>query len=244
MVREKARRLFALMVAGSLVLTACTRPSGQSGAAAAPNGSGGLSGRLSVAGSTALEPLMAQAAADFRAANPNVQIQVVEPAGGSHAGRKISNWSDVGGDNQRVVPINRVAGSGTRQTLANFLFQGDATRFAVADSEEESQQVVRAVSQTPGGISYQGSAFLNGANLVPLGIQDGNTVLTLNKGTVQSGAWPIGGPGLAITKGPATPLEAAFLNYLIGQSFEADPVWDSLGYVAPSSPAVGKPAAN
>jgi ABC-type phosphate transport system substrate-binding protein len=90
---------------------------------------------------------------------------------------KISNWSEVGGDNQRVVPINRVAGSGTRQT-------------------------------------------------------------------VQSGTWPIGGPGLAITRGPATPLEAVFLNYLIGQSFEADPVWDNLGYVAPSSPAVGKPAAN
>jgi len=157
---------------------------------------------------------------------------------------KINNWSEVGGDNQRVVPINRVAGSGTRQTLANFLFQGDATRFAVGDSEEESQQVARAVSQTPGAISYLGSAFLNGANLVPLYFQDGNTLLTLNKSAVQSGTWPIGGPGACHHEGTGNALEAAFLDYLIGQSFEADPVWDNLGYVAPSSPAVGKPAAN
>jgi phosphate transport system substrate-binding protein len=132
-----------------------------------------LSGKLTVAGSTALEPLIDQAA------NPDVQITV--SAGGSGAGRsgvcqgsldiglsdvpltdqeisdldcanavqtavaieafavatnprgpgnvhalpreqmqalftgQVTNWAQIGGDNQPVVLVNRLTGSGTRQ---------------------------------------------------------------------------------------------------------------------------------
>jgi phosphate transport system substrate-binding protein len=38
---------------------------------------------------------------------------------------QIMNWKDVGGDNQTIVLINRVIGSGTRANMVNYLFAGD-----------------------------------------------------------------------------------------------------------------------
>src|SRR5262245_28339152 len=54
-------------------------------AAGTPAPSGALSGKLTIAGSSALQPLVDQAAKSFQAANKNVQITV--SAGGSGAGR-------------------------------------------------------------------------------------------------------------------------------------------------------------
>ena len=48
-------------------------------------------------------------------------------------------------------------------------------------------------------------------------------------------------PSQAITKSAASPIQAAFLTYLISPEFEKDPIWDNLGFVAPSHPAIGSP---
>ncbi|MBV9578567.1 MAG: substrate-binding domain-containing protein [Chloroflexi bacterium] len=267
----------------------------------------GLSGKLTIAGSSALQPLVDQAAKNFQAANKNVQVTV--SAGGSGAGRsgacqgsldigmsdvsltdqeiaslncsnavqtaiaieafavaanpkgpgglqamtkeqlqgifsgQITNWSQVGGDDQQVALINRLKGSGTRQNMANYLFDGDDTQFAVGLSEEDnSQTVVNTVSQTPGAISYLGLAFLNNPQLVTVGLQqpDGSMMMP-TKDTVATGQWPIGGPGLAITRGQGTELANSFISYMLSPSFESDPVWDALGFVVPSNPSIGNP---
>jgi phosphate transport system substrate-binding protein len=261
---------------------------------------------LTIAGSSALQPLFDQGAKNFQMANKDVQITV--SAGGSGSGRTgvcqgsldigtsdvpltstemtslncsdavqtavaiqafgvaanpkgpgtvkaltkeqmqgifggtIKNWSEVGGDNQQVVLVNRAKGSGTRQNMANYLFDGDDTKFAVGASEEDnSQTVVNTVTQTPGAVSYLGVAFLNNPKLVAMGIQQGSTVLMPTKETISTGQWPIGGPGLGITKGVGTQLETAFLTYMISPEFEKDPIWDNLGFVAPAKAAIGNP---
>ena len=157
-------------------------------------------------------------------------------------GGTITNWSQVGGDNQQVVLINRLKGSGTRQSMANYLYDGDDTKFAVGASEEDnSQTVANTVGQTPGAVSYLGLAFLNGPSITTLGIQDGSNVLTPTHDTVAGGKWPIGGPGLAITKSAANALQTAFLTYLISPEFQKDPIWDNLGFIPPSAPKIGNP---
>jgi phosphate transport system substrate-binding protein len=311
------RRLLALemLVVGAL-LTACgggagtpTTAPAPTTASAAPAGAAktsALTGKLTIAGSSALQPLVDQAAKSFQAQNKDVQITV--SAGGSGAGRTgvcqgsldigmsdvqltsqekttlncsdavqtaiaiqafgvaahpkgpgsvkaltrpqmqgifdgtIKNWSEVGGDNQAVVLVNRAKGSGTRQNMANYLFDGDDTKFAVGASEEDnSQTVVNTVGQTPGAISYLGLAFLSDPKLSGFGIQDGSTTLVPDKATVAAGKWPIGGPGQAITKGAGSELENAFLSYLLSPEFEKDPIWDNLGFVVPGRPALGSP---
>src|SRR5215831_13447404 len=304
------------LLVGAL-LAACSSPSNTSTASptsppaggantsapAASSAGGALSGKLTIAGSSALQPLIDQAAKNFQAANKDVQITV--SAGGSGAGRTgacqgsldigmsdvpltnteksslncsdavstavaieafavaanskgpgslkaltkeqmqgifggtITNWSQVGGDNQQVVLVNRLKGSGTRQSMANYLYDGDDTKFAVGASEEDnSQTVANTVGQTPGAVSYLGLAFLSAPGITTMGIQDGSNVLMPTHDTVAAGKWPIGGPGLAITKGAANALQTAFLTYLISPEFQKDPIWDNLGFIPPSSPKI------
>jgi phosphate transport system substrate-binding protein len=275
--------------------------------AVAPTYGQSMSGKLTIAGSSALQPLVDQAAKNYQAANKNVQITV--SAGGSGSGRsgvcqgsldignsdvpltdqeiaalnctdavqtaiaiqafatvantkgpcsltgltqeqmqgifsgQITNWSAVGGDNQQVVLINRLKGSGTRQNMANYLYGGDDTQFATGASEEDnSQTVVNTVGQTPGAVSYLGVAFLNNPKLVTLGIvQPDGSVLMPTKNSISTAQWPIGGPGLSITKGQGSELENSFISYVISPSFESDPIWDSLGFVVPANPSIGNP---
>jgi len=153
----------------------------------------------------------------------------------------VQNWADVEGANQQLVVNNRVQGSGTRQSMANYLFNGDDSVFTgSAQEEDNSQNLSTALSQTPGSISYLGLAYLGNPNLLTIGIQqpDGTVILPSHE-TVARNEWPIGGPGLAITKGQPSQLASEFLNYLIGPQFQSDPSWTDLGLVAPSNPAIG-----
>ena len=232
----------------------------------------GLSGKLTVAGSSALLPMMQEAATQFQKANPGVQITVT--GGGSGAGRKqvcagqidigdsdvrltgkekkdlncgsavetpvaiqafapvanktgpgsvaslsrkqlqdiftgkITNWKDVGGDNQPIVLINRAKGSGTRAVMARYLFDGP-DKFAVGASEEDnSQTVLQTVAQTPGAISYLGFAYLDDPSIKALQI-DG---VAPTRDDIMNGKWPIVGIGYSITKGQPNALANAFLN--------------------------------
>jgi phosphate transport system substrate-binding protein len=141
---------------------------------------------------------------------------------------KVTNWKDVGGDDQQIVLINRAKGSGTRANMAKFLFGGDDTKFATGDSEEDNSETVKqTVAQTPGAISYLGFAYLQDPGIASLAI-DG---ITPTKENIQSGKWPIGGPGYAIITGDPTGVKAAFLNYVISPDFQNSAIFSKLGFV-------------
>jgi phosphate transport system substrate-binding protein len=268
--------------------------------------SGQLAGTLNVGGSTALRPLVEQAAKSFQAANPGVQIVVSD--GGSGAGRSgvcqgsldigmsdvtllgseisslncgdaiqtavamdvfvvganpsgpgnvaaldreqmeaifsgaVKNWAQVGGNDQPLVVINRIKGSGTRQSMANYLFNGDDTLFQGNLAEQESNEdVANILSNTPGAVSYVGVAYLSDPGLVTLGIQRPDGIVLPTREVIAGLGWPIGGPGVAITKGQPNGLEAAFINYMISSQFQSDPIWNMLGYIPPARPAIGNP---
>jgi phosphate transport system substrate-binding protein len=262
----------------------------------------GASGRLTIAGSSALQPLVDHAAQSFQTANRGAQLTV--SAGGSGAGRNnvcqgsidiglsdvplseeektslrcaeavetviaiqafgvaantqgpgtavraltkeqmqgifngtIRNWSEVGGENQAIVVINRAAGSGTRAKMAQYLFDGDDAQFAVGAAEvDSSQTVVNNLRQTPGAVSYLGLAFLSNPQLATFGIWEGpnSEIIEPTDANAATGNWPIGGPGYAITKGPPSALAQAFLDYMISPEFAEDDIWGSLGFVSPS----------
>jgi phosphate transport system substrate-binding protein len=114
---------------------------------------------------------------------------------------QITNWQAVGGDNQAIMLINRVSGSGTRANMANYLFAGDDSKFAPSGMEGENAEVEQAVRETPGAISYLGFAYVSSAGLRVFAIDN----VAPTRENVQSGVWPIGGKGYAITKGPPSP---------------------------------------
>jgi phosphate transport system substrate-binding protein len=152
----------------------------------------------------------------------------------------VKNWSEIGGASQQLVVINRLRGSGTRQSMADYLFNGDDSLFRGDAAEQETnEEVASTVGSTPGAISYLGLAYVSDPGLMTLGIQRPSELVLPTRDVVAGLHWPIGGPGLAITKGPPKPLAAAFLSYMIGPDFRSDPAWDSLGYVLPTNPAIG-----
>ncbi len=283
--RSKAQ--FVLVLVAILVVTAILPASAQSG----------LSGKITVAGSSALLPMMQLAAREFQTTNPGVEIAVA--GGGSGAGRKqvcegqvtigdsdvrlttkekntlncgnavetpvaiqafapvanpagpgsvtsltrkqlqdifsgkITNWKDVGGDNQAIVLINRIKGSGTRAVMARYLWDG-VDKFAVGASEEDnSQTVLDTVKQTPGAISYLGFAYLNDSDVVAIKIND----IAATRDDIMNGRWPIVGIGFSITKGQPDPVTNAFLSYVISQKFQNSPEFEALGYVPVYAPS-------
>jgi phosphate transport system substrate-binding protein len=292
------------VLAASLFAVAGCAPTAPNPPTTAPVASQPTVGTLNIGGSTALQPLVEQAARHFQASHPGVQINVSDA--GSGAGRSgacqgnldigmsdvpltaterstldcadavqtavamqafvvaanaagpekltaldrdqmqaifsgaVKDWSEIGGAPQQLVVINRLRGSGTRQSMADYLFNGDDSLFRGDAVEQESnQQIASTLASTPGAISYLGLAYVSAPSLVTLGISRPNGLVLPTRDMVAGLQWPIGGPGLAITKGQPKALAAAFLSYMIGPEFRSDPSWDSLGYVLPARPAIG-----
>ncbi|MEZ4518704.1 MAG: phosphate ABC transporter substrate-binding protein [Chloroflexota bacterium] len=251
------------------------------------------SGNLTIAGSSALLPLVQEAATQYQTAHPDVTIAV--SAGGSGAGRsqvcagdinignsdvpiseeekqelncqdavmtsiaqqafvmaanptgpaavndltkqqlqdifscKITNWSEVGGDDQAIVVVNRTQGSGTRATMANYLYGGDDAQFCVGASEESNNETAyQTTAQTPGAITYLGLAYGEQAGIVVFGIDGIEPPL---EGLTGDNNWPITGPGYSITKGEPTGLAAAFLDFVTSNEFQNQSVLVDLGYL-------------
>jgi phosphate transport system substrate-binding protein len=138
-----------------------------------------------------------------------------------------TNWKDIGGDDQPIVLVNRVVGSGTRANMAKYLFDGDDSRFAPSAGEGENAEVAEAVRETPGAVSYLGLAYLSSKDMRVFAIEG----VQATRATIQSGAWPITARGYAITKGAPSGSARAFLDWLTGSEFQNSPAFAQLGYV-------------
>lgn len=66
---------------------------------------------------------------------------------------KITNWSQVGGQNLPITPIVRPATSGTRATFRKYVLDGRDQQGTLTTSDV-SATVRQAVAQTPGAIGY------------------------------------------------------------------------------------------
>jgi len=82
---------------------------------------------------------------------------------------KISNWSQVGGNNLRIVVVSRDSASGTFEAF-NELALGGARVRKDALMQASNQAVATIVSQAPGAIGYVGLGYISGSvRAVPVG---------------------------------------------------------------------------
>ena len=65
---------------------------------------------------------------------------------------EITNWSEIGGDNQPIVVIGREAGSGTRDAIEELLEVKDSCNYA--QELDSTGAVLAKVAATPGAIGY------------------------------------------------------------------------------------------
>ncbi|MDN6081425.1 MAG: phosphate ABC transporter substrate-binding protein, partial [Leuconostoc sp.] len=98
---------------------------------------------------------------------------------------KVTNWKEVGGNDEKIVVINRATGSGTRAVFEKNILDGqDAVQATEQDSNGTVQKIVKA---TPGSISYLAFAYLDSDGIKAL---DLNKVHP-NKKNVEDNSWPI-----------------------------------------------------
>ena len=244
-----------------------------------------LTGSILALGSSALQPLAAEAANQFKVKNPDADVQV--QGGGSGNGLvavadgtaqignsdifaeeksgvdakaledhkvcvvgfaavvnpkvkvdnltkaqlvdiftgKIVNWKEVGGDDVKIVLINRPASSGTRATFKKYALDGKEEEVGKALTEDNSGTVLKAVADTEGSISYLALSYLKDKSVKALKL-DGVEATVDN---ITSGKYPIWSYEHMYTKGAAQGLAKAFIDYMMNE--DVKPLVNKLGYI-------------
>ena len=132
---------------------------------------------------------------------------------------QITNWKDVGGNDQPIVLILRPASSGTRATFKKIVLGGaDEANTGTTLTEDSNGAVTTAVQQTPGSTSVIGFAYYaaNKAGLVGLQL-DGIDATVAN---MTNGSYKLQAFGHMYSKGQPTGLTAAFLDYMLSPAVQ------------------------
>ena len=137
---------------------------------------------------------------------------------------KTKNWKDVGGDDMPIVIVNRPTSSGTRATFKKYALDGKEEAVGKALTEDNSGTVQKTVADTPGSISYLAFSYLNDTikALKLEGVDPTNENVT-------SGKYPVWSYEHMYTKGAATGLAKAFIDYI--SSDEVKPDLLKLGFI-------------
>jgi phosphate transport system substrate-binding protein len=137
---------------------------------------------------------------------------------------KISNWSQVGGDYQKIVVVSRDTSSGTFEAFGELALDKQKIR-PDAVMQASNQAVASTVARTPGAIGYVGLGFLSD-EVKALEI-DG---VMPSKETVLNSKYPIGRPLFMYTNGEPKGLAKEIIDFI--KSPEGQKLVDEEGFVA------------
>ncbi|HBM75368.1 MAG TPA: phosphate-binding protein, partial [Clostridiaceae bacterium] len=138
---------------------------------------------------------------------------------------KVTNWKDVGGDDMKIVVVNRPTSSGTRATFKKYALDGKEETVGKALTEDSSGTVLKAVADTEGAVSYLALSYINDSSIKALKL-DGVEPTAEN---ITSGKYPIWSYEHMYTKGAAEGVAKAFIDYMMGD--EVEPLVEKLGYI-------------
>lgn len=158
---------------------------------------------------------------------------------GIYTGR-ITNWSQVGGPNLPIVVVSRPAGSGTRITFEQFVI---GTRENVTGASHitasTTGDVQKTVGQTAGAISYIATSGIGSLNAISI---DGVAESAAN---IQNNTYKFWNVEHMYTKGPATGLAQALIDYMLSSSakqFAKDLHFLDISTLSQTTLATRKPA--
>lgn len=275
----------AAMTLMSTVLAGCGGSNQQGGT---------QSSSITVVGSTAMQPLVEQAAKSFMSGNTEVTIQV--QGGGSGTGLsqvasggatignsdifaeekkeidatslvdhkiavvgiaavvgkntkvdnltkqqlidvftgKVTNWKEVGGEDQKITLINRPASSGTRATFSTFAL--DHNEEAQGITEDSSGTVRKIIVETPGAIGYLALSYIN-EDVKALKL-DGVKPTPEN---IVTNLYPVWSYQHMYTNGEPSGITKSFIEYILTDKLQEEVVTKA-GYIPVSSMKVERDA--
>ena len=133
---------------------------------------------------------------------------------------KTTNWKVVGGPDSAIVLVLRPASSGTRATFKKIVLNGMDEAKGNVLTEDSNGAVTTAVSTTPGATSVIGFAYYAANQGKVTGLQlDGIDATVAN---LQNGTYKLQADGHMYTKGDATGLAKAFIDYMLSPAVQKD----------------------
>ncbi|WP_303969346.1 phosphate ABC transporter substrate-binding protein PstS family protein [Sporosarcina ureae] len=125
----------------------------------------------------------------------------------------ITNWKELGGNDQEIIVINRAKGSGTRATFEAFALDGKQP--IDAQEQDSSGTVRKIVSETPGAISYLAFSYFD-QTTTALKVNG----VTPNRENVESNEWKIWAYQHMYTNGEATGLSKELIDYILSDEIQ------------------------
>jgi phosphate transport system substrate-binding protein len=138
----------------------------------------------------------------------------IEQVRGIFAGQ-ITNWSEIGGEEQVITIVSREEGSGTRAAFEELVMDEELIG-EMAILQPSNGAVRTTVSTTPGSIAFLSFGYLDDST-VPVTV-DGVLPTEENAST---GAYPVVRPLNMITNGEPDVVAAAWLEFIMGEDGQA-----------------------
>jgi phosphate transport system substrate-binding protein len=136
---------------------------------------------------------------------------------------KITNWKELGGEDQKIVLVSRDSSSGTYEIFETIILQGKKVS-PDSLSQASNQTVTTIISTTKGAIGYVGLGnIVNTINAIAV------NEITPSQETVASGAYPISRPLFMYTNGAPQGVAKDFFQFI--WSLEGQKIVKEQGFI-------------
>jgi len=125
----------------------------------------------------------------------------------------VTNWKQIGGEDQKIVVINRPRSSGTRAVFTKTIM-GTVPVSETGLTEDATGTVVSVVKTTPGAISYAAFSGTHGQGINELSIEG----VAPTDDNIIDGKYPVWSYEHMFTVGPATGEAAKFIDFIKDRS--------------------------
>ncbi|MBU7013540.1 MAG: phosphate ABC transporter substrate-binding protein [Theionarchaea archaeon] len=156
----------------------------------------------------------------------SVSTLTVEEVKGIYDGTYTS-WSELGGEDVRIVVVGRDSASGTREFFWEYIMKKED--FVQGMLEKNSNGAVKqTISQTPGAIGYVGLGYID-STVKALNIRVGNQEVEPTTENVKSGLYPISRSLYILVDGEPEGLARDFIDFIL--SDEGQSIVEEEGFV-------------
>jgi len=140
---------------------------------------------------------------------------------------RITDWSDVGGKEGRIVAYSRENNSGTYMFFKEHVL-GNEDFARETQTLPGTAAVVNAVSKDPASIGYGGIAYASGIRAVPIRRDSVSDPVQPSLETVRSGQYPLSRNLFFYTIGEPSGEKKAFIDWALGP--EGQNICELVGY--------------
>jgi phosphate transport system substrate-binding protein len=153
---------------------------------------------------------------------------------------KMSNWSEVGGEDRPIVRLSRETNSGTHvyflETVLRLGNSDDKTLFSMDTLLlPSSEGIIAEVRQNPNAIGYDGLGYVpKDLKMIAIAEEEGGAYVLPSIPTVNDKTYPIARDLYMYTDGEPTGIVKEYLDWILGT--EAQEIVAELGFV-PASPS-------